>query len=76
MHVKTIISEQKKTVLDIISISKAITRVSILINWPYNVIKQEGQGGNVNIWLQMEQLADEEVKMYDNILLEEDNTKK
>ena len=36
VHVKTIISEQKKTVLDIISISKAITRVSILINWPYN----------------------------------------
>jgi len=29
-------SEQKKTVLHIISSSTAITRVSILITWPYN----------------------------------------
>jgi hypothetical protein len=42
----------------------------------FNVIKEEGAGGNVHIWLQMEELSESETEAFDNIILFEEPVKK
>ena len=39
-------------------------------------IKEEGDGGNVHIWLQMEELYESETEAFDNIILLEEPVKK
>lgn len=40
------------------------------------VMKDEGFGGNVHIWLQMEELHESETEAVDNIILLEEKPKK